>query len=166
MKSSSVKPEWLRQNWKIIQILEFRNNCHENAILGTRQNPVTPDIFLLKFIFLIFVENLLKLQVLIKQSLIDKGDLSVSADIPWWSEFISVENHSVAIRSRSNCIGPVLKSLFSWVGWDVVIRTTICDIIRRLRLFVRDFKYLMSFVRRWKSSTICYTEFELHPDFK
>ena len=32
----------------------------------------------------------------------------------------------------------------------LLILTTICDIIRRLRLFVRDFQYLIAFVRRWK----------------
>ena len=37
---------------------------------------------------------------------------------------------------------------------------------RRLRLFVHDFKYHMSFVRRWIHFTVYYTTFKLHPGLK
>ena len=43
-----------------------------------------------------------------KNSTIDKWGLFGPTDTPWWLECISIEIHSVAICSRSNCIGPVL----------------------------------------------------------
>ena len=45
------------------------------------------------------------------------------------------------------------------------IRTTICHIIRRLRLFVRDFQYLIAFVRRWNFHKTYFTTYDIHPGY-
>ena len=54
------------------------------------------------------------------------------------------------------------------INWSLRIPTTICDIIRRLRLFVQDFKYLIAFVRRWNFyKTYCTncTTYYIHPRY-